>query len=117
MSAKYNMKMFQGATFTRVITWKDGAGSVIPLDGLLARFTVRKRTYDGDIALNLTTENNGIHINTTTDKMTIEATAIQTAAMGQDDYLYILELKDTNGNEYRLLYGNIILIPEVSEVI
>jgi hypothetical protein len=116
MSAKYKMTILQGSTFERVITWKNSSGVVTPLDGMTARFTVRARTFDGSLALNLTTENGGITINTTTDKMTIKATPAQTSAMPIDDYLYILEIKDLVGNEYRLLYGDVKFIGEVINV-
>jgi hypothetical protein len=114
MTAKYDkFKIYQGSTWTKKVQWKDSAGVVVDVEGFTARFTVRKRNYDGDLVLNLTTENGGITKDLVNNKFVLKASASQTSLIPNDSYLYILEVKDGVNNEYRLIYGSIKLIPEV----
>jgi hypothetical protein len=115
MSAKYNMTIFQGSTFTRNITWKDSTGTVMPLLNLKARMQIRHRTSSGDLAIDLDNiGKGGITLNTTSNIITVKITATQTTAMTYDTYVYSLEVEDLVGTVHTLIYGNIKLIEEVT---
>jgi hypothetical protein len=115
MSGKYNMKIYQGSTFTRNVSWKDSTGTLIPLNDFKARMQIRKRTADGDLMIDLDNDlKEGITINITTNVLTVKITPTQTALLVPDNYVYSLELEDLTGNVYTLIYGDIKIISEVT---
>ena len=113
IAAVYNMLIDQGATFSRVLTYKDDAGSAVNLTGYTARMQVRD-TYDAaGVALNLTTENGGITLGGTAGTITLAAAATATAAIEAKPYVYDLEL--VSGSVVsRLIQGTFNVRPEVT---
>ena len=113
IAAIYNMLVDQGATFSRVLTYKDDAGNPVNLTGYTARMQVRD-TYDAaGVALNLTTENGGIALGGALGTITLAATATATAAITADQYVYDLEMI-TGSQVTRLVEGTFTVTPEVT---
>jgi hypothetical protein len=110
MAGKYNFTIEQGATFSRVITWKDGANNLVDLSGKTAKMQIR----DSKNAVILTlTDTSGIALGGTAGTITINRTADQTRALAFDTAKYDLEIT-TGSNVKRLLQGVITLDPEVT---
>lgn len=109
----YNIVCEQGATFTRVITWRDSNNNPINLTTYTARMQVRDHYSATTTALSLTTENGGITLGGALGTVTLLASATTTAALVPDEYVYDLEL--INGSTVtRLIEGTFVVSPEVT---
>lgn len=108
--------IYQGATFSRVITWT-ADGSPVNLTGYSARMQFRTDYADnsGTIALDLTTSGGGIVLGGAAGTITVTATGAQTAAITALGGHYDLELYAGGGEPvYRLLMGDWVLSQEVT---
>lgn len=108
----YNMTVEQGATFSRVITYRDGAGVLISLVGYTARLTARTK-FSASVIFSLTTENGGIVLGGALGTITLTITAAATAALaGGTSGVYDLELVDGSGVVTRVMRGAVIISRE-----
>ena len=124
MAGAYDIYCDQGATFRRVITWKNGAGAVINLTGFSGRMMVRTSHGASAPTVSLTTSGGGgITLGGAAGTVTVVITATQTAnipiptvAGVKDafDGVYDLELVAPNGDVTRLLEGRFICSPEAT---
>jgi len=112
-AGNYDITCDQGATFSRVITWKNSNGTPIDLTNYTARLQVRANYPSSTVLLNLTTENGGITLGGALGTITLAATATTTAAIAADEYVYDLELI-TASTVTRLVEGSFIVTPEVT---
>lgn len=110
---QHNFTMNQGETFSKVITWKDSAGTLIDLTGYTARMYLRRRIGDPTPALMLTTENGRITLGGAAGTVTLTISADDTALL-ESLYIYDLELVLTTVVK-RLLQGIITIDPEVTK--
>lgn len=109
----YNILADQGATFTRVITWTNSAGSPINLTGYTARMSLRVTYADSTVALSLTTENGRISLGGVLGTITLNVDASTMANLSAKSYVYDLEM--VNGATVtRLLQGSFSNSPEVT---
>ena len=107
---EYNdFKIVQGQKFTTVISKKDKSGVVIPLDNMKARMNVMYGDFDGELALQLTTENDGIVIDSN-DKLNIVAKTAQTSLLKFDKAVYEIELIDGEDEVTGWLYGRLTIL-------
>lgn len=109
----YDITCDQGATFSRVITWKNSNGTPIDLTNYTARMQVRANYPATTTVLNLTTENGGITLGGAAGTITLAATATATAAISADQYVYDLELI-TGAQVTRVVEGTFTVTPEVT---
>jgi hypothetical protein len=116
---KLNLKIDQGASFARLVTWKTGdpAVATVPVDltGCTARMQVRASVNSPTVLLSLTTENGGIVLGGTAG--TVELcilTAEQTAALTWARGVYDLEIVYNPDNVRRLLHGTVTVSREVT---
>lgn len=112
-AGQYDITCDQGATFSRVITWKNSNGTPIDLTNYTARLQVRSNYPSSTVLLNLTTENGGISLGGALGTITLAATATATGAIAADEYVYDLELI-TGSNVTRLVEGSFTVTPEVT---
>jgi hypothetical protein len=110
---KYTLYLYQGATFTRVITWKDESGALVDLTSFTARMQMRETLEAADPFLTLTTENGGITLGGVAGTIQLLASATQTTAITATSGVYDLELV-SGANVTRLLEGLVIISPEVT---
>lgn len=111
----YNDTLDQGATYNLVVVYKDDNDAPINLNGFSAYMQLRENFDSTTADLTLSTANGAITIDGALGKITIVATATQTAALTADYYLYDLEL--VNGPSItRLLQGQITVNSEVTRV-
>jgi len=112
---KYNLYLYRGATFTRIITWKDKTGTLIDLTGFTARLHMRETVDAATPFLTLTTENGGIALGGIAGTIALLATATATAAITAMEGVYDLELIASDGvTIMRLIEGMVFVVPEVT---
>ena len=112
-AGQYDITCDQGATFSRVITWKNSNGTPIDLTNYTARMQVRSNYPSNTVILSLTTENSGIALGGVLGTITLAATATATAAIAANEYVYDLELI-TGSNVTRVVEGSFTVTPEVT---
>lgn len=113
MADTYDLYIDQGATFERVITWKQTNGTPVDLTGYSARMQIR-RTKSNETALVSLTNANGITLGGTSGTIAISISAAVTEALTFRRAVYDLELVSPNGSVYRLLQGAVALSKEVT---
>lgn len=111
-AGQYNFTIEQGATFSRVITFKDSDGSPIDLTNYTAQLIAKEKTTGVEI-LNLTTENGGITIGGVAGTITLSMSAAETGDLNFDCGVYDLELIHASVVT-RLLQGTVELSREVT---
>ncbi len=112
---KYTLYLYQGATFTRIITWKDESGALVDLTGFTARLHMRETLDAATPFLALTTENGGITLGGVAGTITLFASATDTAAIAAKQGVYDLELVAGNGTTVtRLIEGFVMVAQEVT---
>jgi len=112
----------QGATFRRVITWKDGSGALVDLTGWTAAFTVRASFGAAEALLDLTTENGGVTLGGAAGTIDVRATDEQMGALTVPNAgafppvltaAYNLTLTAPGGDVTRLLEGRFVISRKV----
>lgn len=110
----YDLTIYVGATFSRRVVWKDGAGALVDLTGYTARMQIRSSVRNPDVLVALTTENSGITLGGTAGTIDLLLTSTQTGAITARAGVYDLELIDSTGVVTRLLQGEVEISPEVT---
>lgn len=111
----YNILAEQGATFQRVITWKDADNIAQNLTGFTARMQVRDTVDDtAGAILELTTANNRITLGGVSGTVALLVDASTMAALTPEQYVYDLELVSSAGVVTRLVQGTFIVSGEVT---
>lgn len=106
-----NLICYQGATFDYLLTWKS-AGSAVDLTNYTARMQVRE-DYTSSTAVLSLTNGTGITLGGTAGTILLAASAGTTAALAAGDYVYDLELVNSN-IVTRLVQGKFTVDPEVT---
>ncbi len=113
----YDLYIEQGATFTKIITWKDSAGDPIDLTGFVARMQIRQTISASAVLYSATTENGGITLGGAAGTITITFPAADTAAFSFVTGVYDLELASSalaGAEVTRLLEGGVVVSKEVT---
>lgn len=113
-AGQYNIIADQGATFSRLITWKSDSGTPIDITGYSGRMQVRQRFVSDTAVLSLTSPSSGISLGTTNGQITITVSASTMAGIDSGDYRYDLEMVSSAGAVTRLLQGTFTIRPEVT---
>lgn len=113
-AGQYNIVADQGATFSRVIIWKDDTGTPVDITGYSARMQVRQRYVSTSTVLSLTSPSSGISLGTTNGQIQIVVSASTMAGVDAGDYRYDLELVSGSGVVTRLLMGSFTVRAEVT---
>jgi hypothetical protein len=121
-AATYNFTIEQGATFSKVVTWKDSSGAGINLTGYSITGKIKRKTSDQTALATFT----AALANQTTNpgQFTLSLTAAQTEALptvtGPTAQKALLEcvydIEATTGTTvYRLLEGIVSISPEATK--
>lgn len=110
----YNIVADQGATLSRVITWRDSARNAYNLTGYTARMHVRATVEASTTILELTTANGRITLGGATGQITLTVSATDMAALTPGKYVYDLEIVSPSGTVSRLVQGNFAIRAEVT---
>lgn len=121
---RYNITMWQGSTFNLVITVQDADGNAQNLTSYSARMQIRPSYDSGAITESLTTANGEITITAANGNVALALSATRTANIYVDrlgstkppktTYVYDLELIDNANTVTKLLYGDVIVLAEVT---
>lgn len=109
----YDLCIQQGATFTRVITWKQD-GALVNLTGYTARMQLRATTEAAQALIELTTANNRITLGGSAGTITLTISATDTAALTAGRAVYDLELVSAGGIVTNLLGGVVNILRNVT---
>ena len=105
----------QGATFSKVLTLKDSAGTVINLTGYAsAEMDLRENPEASTAVATLTTGNSRVALGGSAGTVTLTISASDTASLTAGDGVYDLEITDGNSNIYRLMEGTYSIRRNVS---
>ena len=112
-AATWNILADQGATFSRIVTWKNSAGVLVNLTGYTAEMQIRENYDSTSPALTLSTSNGRISLGGAAGTITL---TVQASAMNFDAgrYVHDLELTSGSGAVTRLTMGSFVLRPEVT---
>jgi len=106
----------QGATFSKVLTLKDSAGTVINLTGYAAGEMDLRTDHNASSAfLTLTTGNSRMALGGSAGTVTLTISASDSSALDVQDGVYDLELTDASSNIFRILEGTFQVRPQVSK--
>lgn len=109
----YDFTIYQGATFSRVLTWRDSTNALVNLTGYTARMMIREAIDSTSAFVTLTTENGGIALGGAAGTITLAISATATAAITQSQGVYDLELV-SGSTVTRLLEGAVTISKEVT---
>lgn len=110
---RYNLAVYQGATFELKPVWKIGGVPVI-LNNYTADMQVRYAP-DTSIIVELSTSNGRITIDPAYGRVNLNLTAAETAALPKGTYKYDLNLTDvTAAKTYKILEGAFIVNASVT---
>ena len=112
MTAKYNLKINQGATLRIPFSWKSN-GTAINLTGFTARMQIRKNVSSSAVIHELTTENGGIILGNNGTFLIYIPSSI-TEKFNFTTAVYDLEFVTLQGDVIRLLEGVVQLSLEVT---
>ncbi len=113
MAGKYNFTIKQGATFGFGLVWKDSDGDLVDLTGYTARMQLRYGSVNGDVAIELTTEDDGLSIDELTSSVIVSISAEQAEGILAKPCVYDLEM--VKGDRVvRLLEGKVKISAEVT---
>ena len=115
-SFKVSLKIDQGATFTKVVTWKTSPSTPVDLTGCTARMQVRSKVDSPTVLLSLSTTDGSIVLGGTAGTVTLKLSATQTAAITWTTGVYDLEVVFSDGTVKRLIQGSVSVSPEVTRV-
>lgn len=110
---QYDITVYQGATFSQLLTWKDESGTPINLTNYTARMMARTSIDAAAPFLTLSSPSNGITLGGAAGTISLSISAAATALL-ESGGVYDLELEDAGGNVTRLLQGNMLLNKEVT---
>ena len=112
---KLSLKIDQGATFTKTVTWKTGKPPVaVDLTGAAARMQIREKLEAPDVLLELSTTNGGVSLGGVDGTVVLRIEADATAALTWRIGVYDLEIEFADGTVRRLLSGGVSVSPEVT---
>jgi hypothetical protein len=109
-----HIEIYQGATFSKVLTWKDETNTAVNLTGYTARMQAREDIESTDPFITLTTENSGIALGGSAGTITLTMSASATAALTQARGVYDLELISGGGVVTRLIEGSVTIYRNVT---
>lgn len=120
-AANYNFTIEQGATFSKVITWKDSTGAGINLTGYTVTGKIKRRTTDQTALATFTATlaNQGSNPGQFTLSLSATETAALPTASGPTAEKVLLECvydieASSGGTVYRLLEGIASVSPEAT---
>ena len=108
----YNMTCYQGSTFDKTFTATNDS-TPINWTGYTAKLQVRQYVNTSDTAVLTLTTGSGITAGANDGKIIISATATQTGAIPQGNYVYDLELT-SGSNISRLIQGQLTVAEQVT---
>lgn len=101
MSAKYDLTLYQGATFNRTLEIKDSNSAAVNITGYTFAGQVRTSAHSSTVAGTFAVAIG----NAAAGRITWEMSATNSALVPAQQCVYDLEMTKTNGDVVRLLEG------------
>jgi hypothetical protein len=101
---RYNMKVYQGSTWTLAPQWKID-GTYVNVTGYTANMDVKNSATSETTIVVLSTDNGRITVGTTDGKFTLNLSAATTTGLAAGNYVYDLEVTSPDSTVTRLLEG------------
>ena len=116
MAGLYNVTIDQGADWFLDVTYENPNGTPVNLQNYTAALQLRSLPSSASAALTLTTANGGITITAGTGLVALRATAAQTMAIDEGNYVYDVEIYSPANPAVvtRLVQGQITVSAEVT---
>lgn len=119
--SKYDVKIYQGASWILEATLRDENGDVLDLSGYSGDMVIRQYLEDEDEVVRIDESGGGIVLAATAPNITLRLSATQTTNLPTsnveiDDWVYEVRLFDTLSPDYstfRLIYGDVHVFPAV----
>lgn len=112
MAGLYNFSVDKGTDFERQIKWKNEDNTYVDFTGYSIKMPIRSITKQGELFLELSTDNSKIIINK--DTITLIMSDSETLLFDKNIYYYNLNITKDNITT-RLLEGNITINENVPE--
>lgn len=119
--SKYDIQVYQGASWILEATLRDENGDVLDLSGYSGDMAIRRTLRDDNELVRVDEAGGGVVLAATAPNIILRLTAAQTAALPThdreiDDWVYEVRLFDTTSPDYstfRLIYGDVNVFPAV----
>ena len=112
---RYDMTIYQGASFDRTFTWQVGdPAALVNLTGYTGRMHVRSTVGAPATIVELTTSNGRMTLGGAAGTIALVLTATETAALPAGQYVYDMEMVSSGGEVTRLLEGRATVSAEVT---
>lgn len=115
MAQVHNITIDQGSPFVQEFIVKNPDNSNKNLTGYTARMQFRTSYSSSTVYLDATTLNGKLLIDVPTSKVTINLTAVDTAALYFSAYVYDIEIVDAVSIPKRMVQGTVTINPEVTK--
>jgi len=112
-AGKLDLTIEQGATFSKLLTWKDSAGVAVDLTGYTARMQIREVKSNATSVISLVSPTD-ITLGGVAGTILIKITSTITTAITWTTAVYDLELIDGVGEVTRLVEGGVSVSFEVT---
>lgn len=112
--ALVNLKVSRGATFRHRFVWQDDKSRPINLTGYTAKLQIREQPISPEFEAELTTENGGIVLGGRLGTISLYLSSANTESLTSTKMVYDLKLRATNGDDIRLVQGQIVVSQEVT---
>lgn len=109
-----NLEIEQGIPYTKIILVRNQDNSMPDMTGWTARMQFRPFISSKTVSVDATTENGKLSINSTNSSVSIILSEEDTKSLSLTDYVYDLELVDTNSKPLRLVKGNVVVSREIT---
>jgi hypothetical protein len=113
-TAKLNLKIKEGATFSRTLTWLDERRRAINLTGAIVRVEIRDRK-DGLLLMEFTVGNGRLVITPTLGRIQLRLTPAETEAITFSKGVWDLRVEFTADDVRYPVEGNVIVERSVTE--
>lgn len=115
MAFRVSLKIDQGATFRKRMTWKTGTPKVaVDLTGCTAVMQIREEVDSAAVLVELNTTDGGITLGGVNGTIDLYISDEDTAAFTWESGVYDLEITFTNGDVLRKIQGSASVSPEVT---
>jgi len=112
---KLNLKLDQGATNRKLVTWKTGSPATpVDLTGATAHAQVRANATSADVLIDLSSEEGSIVLGGIDGTVELVFSPLDTIGVTWRTAVYDVEITFLNGDVRRLLEGTVTLSPEVT---
>lgn len=114
MAGKYTFVADQGSKFDRILTWTNAAGTAYDLTGWTAKMEIRTAA-GGTLLQTLQTSDSTIVLGGVAGTIRLVVGSAVTVLWTWASGVYDLELTDTTTEKTRLIQGNFVVSPEVTQ--